>query len=112
MIGAIIGAGVLGVAALLGIAGHYAILKDDDDDDDDDGRDAVARGSRFAEVSLQQGLIAGEQEGQPISGKFEIDRGKFQLSVYTAKDGKFSEVLVDYSTGQIAKVEPITKGGT
>ena len=41
MIGAIIGAAVLGVAALLGIAGHYAILKDDDDDDDDDGRDAL-----------------------------------------------------------------------
>ena len=110
MIGAIIGAAVLGVAGLLGIAGHYAILKDDDDDDDDDGRDAVARGSRFAKVSLQQGLIAGEQEGQPISGKFEIVRGKFQLSVYTAKDGKFSEVLADYSTGQIAKVEAITKG--
>src|SRR5262245_18559991 len=110
MIGAIIGAAVLGVAALVGIAGHYAILKDDDDDhdDDDDGRDAVARGSRFAKVSLQQGLIASEREGQPISGKFEVDRGKFQL--YTAKDGKFSEVLVDYSTGQIAKVEPITKG--
>ena len=109
MIGAIVGAAVLGVAALVSIAGHYAILKDDDDDDDD-GRDAVARGSRFAKVSLQQGLIASEPEGQPISGKFEVDRGKFQLSVYTAKDGKFSEVLVDYSTGQIAKVEPITRG--
>ena len=109
MIGAIIGSAVLGVAALVGVAGHYAILKDDDDDDD--GRDAVARGSRFAKISLQQGLTTGEQEGQPISGKFEIDRGKFQLSVYTAKEGKFSEVLVDYSTGQIAKVEPITKGG-
>jgi hypothetical protein len=107
MISAIIGSAVLGVAALVGIAGHYAILKDDDDDDE--GRDAVARGSRFAKVSLQQGLIASEQEGQPISGKFEVDRGKFQLSVYTSKEGKFSEVLVDYSTGQIAKVEPITK---
>jgi len=40
MIGAIIGAAVLGVAALVGIAGHYAILKDDDDDDDE-GRDAL-----------------------------------------------------------------------
>src|SRR5215471_8392094 len=71
--------------------------------------DAVARGSRFAKVSLQQGLTTGEQEGQPISGKFEIDRGKFQLSVYTSKDGKFSEVLVDYSSGNVANVEPITK---
>jgi len=39
IIGAIIGAAVLGVGALVGIADHYAILKDDDDDDDD-GRDA------------------------------------------------------------------------
>ena len=108
ILGAVIGSAVLGVAALVGVAGHYAILKDDDDDDDD-GRDAVARGSRFAKVSLQQGLDASEQEGQPISGKFEVDGGKFQLSVYTSKDGKFSEVLVDYLTGQIAKVEPITK---
>src|SRR5215510_11216803 len=108
ILGAVIGSAVLGVAALVGVAGHYAILKDDDDDED--GRDAVARGSRFAKISLQQGLIASEKGGQPISGKFEVDRGKFQLSIYTAKEGKFSEVLVDYSTGQIAKVEPITKG--
>src|SRR5262249_36505095 len=72
ILGAAIGSAVLGVAALVGIAGHYAILRDDDDDDDD-GRDAVARGSRFAKVNLQQGLTTGEQEGQPISGKFEID---------------------------------------
>ena len=38
MIGAIIGAAVLGVAALVGIAGHYTLK---DDDDDDDGRDAL-----------------------------------------------------------------------
>ena len=38
-------------------------------------------------VSLQQGLTAGEREGQPISGKFEIEDGKLQLSVYTAKEG-------------------------
>ncbi len=95
---------VLGVAALVGIAGHYGILKDDDDDDEDEGRGALVRVLRFAKVSLQQGLAASEQEGQPISGKFEIDRGTFQLSVYTSKDGKFSEVLVDYSTGIVAKV--------
>jgi cytochrome c556 len=36
MIGAIIGSAALGVAALVGIAGHHAILKDDDDDEDRD----------------------------------------------------------------------------
>src|SRR6266702_7149121 len=61
-------------------------------------------------VSLQQGFTASEREGQPISGKFEIDGGKLQLSVYTAKDGKFFEVIVDHMTGAIAKVEPIAGG--
>ena len=60
-------------------------------------------------VSLQQGFTASEREGQPISGKFEMDEGKLQLSVYTAKEGKFFEVIVDHMTGTIAKVGPITK---
>jgi hypothetical protein len=110
VIGAIIGSAVLGFAALAGLAGHYAISRDDDDDDEEEGRGAVARGLRFAKVSLQQGLTASESEGQPISAKFELDRGNFQLSVYTSKDGRLSEVLVDYSTGNIAKVTPITEG--
>ena len=63
-----------------------------------------------AKVSLQQGLAASESEGQPISGKFEMDEGKLQLSIYTAKEGKFFEVIVDHMTGNITKVEPITEG--
>lgn len=61
-------------------------------------------------VSLQQGFAASEREGQPISGKFEMDEGNLQLSFYTAKEGKFFEVIVDHMTGAIAKVEPITGG--
>jgi hypothetical protein len=61
-------------------------------------------------VSLQQGFMASETEGKPISGKFEVEDGKLQLSIYTAKDGKFFEVIVDHMTGNIAKVEPITEG--
>jgi hypothetical protein len=61
-------------------------------------------------VSLQQGFTASEREGQPISGKFEVENGKLQLSVYTAKEGKFFEVIVDHITGSVAKVEPITEG--
>jgi len=64
-----------------------------------------------AKVSLQQGLTAAESQGQPISGKFEVDDGHFQLSVYTAKDGKFSEVLVDQNTGKVVKSEAIAEGG-
>ena len=63
-----------------------------------------------AKVSLQQGFTASEREGQPISGKFEMDEGKLQLSVYTAKDGKFFEVIVDHMSGNVTKVEPITEG--
>jgi hypothetical protein len=63
-----------------------------------------------AKVSLQEGLKAAETEGQPISGRFETDEGHLQLSVYTAKDGKFSQVLVDQNTGKVAKTEAISAG--
>ena len=70
----------------------------------------LANALNGAKVSLQQGLVASEAEGQPISGKFEVEGGKLQLSVYTAKEGKFFEVIVDHVTGKIAKVEPIGEG--
>jgi hypothetical protein len=60
-------------------------------------------------VSLQSGLNASAREGKPISGKYEVDDGKLQLSVYTAKGDKFSEVIVDHGTGKVAKAEAITK---
>jgi hypothetical protein len=71
---------------------------------------AVAKYMPTARLSLQEGLRAAETQGQPISGKFEVDEGHLQLSVYTAKDGKFSEVLVDENTGKVAKSEAITEG--
>jgi hypothetical protein len=41
-----------------------------------------------AKVSLQQGIALAEQRsGVAISAKFEIEDGKFSLSVYTAKKG-------------------------
>jgi Peptidase propeptide and YPEB domain len=71
---------------------------------------SVAKFMPTAKVSLQEGLTAAESQGRPISGKFEVDEGRFQLSVYTARDGKFSEVLVDQNTGKVAKSEAITEG--
>ena len=76
----------------------------------DEEKAILANALSAAKVSLQQGFIASEREGQPISGKFEVEDGKLQLSVYTAKEGKFSEVIVDHMTGSIAKAEPITEG--
>src|SRR5919204_5450706 len=70
----------------------------------------LAKALKDAKVSLAEGLAASEREGQPISGKFELEEGKLQLSVYTMKGDAFSEVIVDHTTGQVAKVEPITGG--
>jgi hypothetical protein len=97
------GATVLGLAALVDFADHNAIFADEEDET----QEALIKAMDAAKISLQQGLEASERHGQPISAKFEIDEGKLQLSIYTAKDGKFSEVLVDYITGKILKVEPI-----
>jgi hypothetical protein len=94
---------VLGLTALIGFGGRNAIFADDEDE----AQEALIKAMGAAKISLQQGLEASEQHGQPISAKFEIDEGQLQLSIYTAKDGKFSEVLVDYVTGKILKVEPV-----
>ena len=79
-------------------------------DEDEATGAAVAKYLPSAKVTLQQGLAAAESQGQPISGKFEVDEGHFQLSIYTARGGKFSEVLVDHATGKVARSEAITGG--
>jgi hypothetical protein len=71
---------------------------------------AVAKMMPTTKITLQQALTAAEQKGRPLSGKFEVDEGNFQLSVYTSQGGKYSENLVDYHTGVITKTEPITSG--
>ena len=64
-----------------------------------------------AKVTLEQGLMVSKKNGKPVSGKFEIENGKPQLSVYIVKDGSnYSEVIVDHTSGEIAKAEPITGG--
>ena len=70
----------------------------------------LIKGVTDAKVTLQQGLTAAAQQGRPISAKFEVEDGKLQLSVYTAKDGKFSEVIVDHMTGKVSETESITEG--
>jgi len=64
-----------------------------------------------AKVTLEQGLMTSKKSGKPVSAKFEIENGKPQLSIYTVKDGtKYNEVIVDHTSGEIAKTEPITGG--
>jgi hypothetical protein len=71
---------------------------------------AVAKQLPSAKVSLQQGLTAAAAQGRPISAKFEVDEGHFQLSVYTTQGKNFSEVIVDHQTGRVGKVESIAGG--
>src|SRR5215510_11812747 len=65
----------------------------------------LSKALKDARVPLQRGLTASTKEGKPISAKYEVEDGKLQLSVYTAKGEKFSEVIVDHATGKIAKAE-------
>ena len=71
----------------------------------------LAKALQGVKTSLEKGLSAGESQGKPISGKFEVEDGKLQLSVYTMKGDKFSEVIVDHKSGKVAKTEAITGGG-
>jgi hypothetical protein len=95
------------LTSLLVLAAPRAAAQDDDDDEIDA---QVVKALPQAKVSLEQALLASEKEGTPVSAKFEVEDGKLQLSVYTMKTGKFSEVVVDYVSGKLAKVEAITEG--
>src|SRR6266567_1017840 len=81
-----------------------------DKDEQEGNQAAVAKAVMSARVSLERGLAASASHGQPISAKFELEEGKLQLSVYTAKGGKFFEVVVDHTSGTVVKAEPITEG--
>lgn len=70
----------------------------------------LAQALSGAKISLERGLTASVKEGKPISAKYELDDGKLQLSVYTMKGDRFSEVVVDHTTGKVVKAEPITHG--
>ena len=65
---------------------------------------------REAKVPLERAITASKASGTPVSAKYEVEDGKLQLSVYTAKGDAFSEVIVDHKTGKVAKAEPITGG--
>lgn len=81
-----------------------------------DGRENLTQALQGAWLPLESGLAVSAREGMPLSGKYEIDNGAFQLSVYTAKVGAssadgFMEVIVDYSAGVVMRTVPITDDG-
>jgi uncharacterized membrane protein YkoI len=73
-----------------------------------DEQSQLAAALNETRVSLAQGFAASGREGKPISGKYELEDGKLQLSVYTEKGGRFAEVIVDHKKGSISNNEPIT----
>ncbi len=67
-------------------------------------------------LPLESGLVLSSTQGTPISAKYELEDGALQLSVYTLKadtlsGDRFSEVIVDFSAGMIARVDGITDAG-
>jgi peptidase YpeB-like protein len=97
-------------AVTLSLAGSLSFAAEEKQSKESE-KQALAKDVKTVKVSLVKGLSASEAEGKPISAKFEIEDGKLQLSVYTAKDGKFYEVIVDHQTGKVSKTQPITSGG-
>jgi hypothetical protein len=51
------------------------------------GRSNLTRALQGAWLPLESGLAVSAREGTPLSAKYEIDDGAFQLSVYTSKAG-------------------------
>ena len=75
---------------------------------EDEDAAAMAAALRDTKFTLQDGLKAGEREGQPISAQFEIDDGKLRLSIYAVKGDDLTEIVADPKTGAIVKSQKIT----
>ena len=94
---AALAAGALGLPGLASFAAE-----------EEENSAALAKAVAQAKLPLERGLEASAREGKPISGKYEIEDGALQLSVYTMKGSQFSEVIVDHNSGAIKKAEKIT----
>lgn len=71
---------------------------------------AMATALQQANLPLEKATKLSEREGKPLSAKYEIEKGALQLSIYTMKGDRFSEVIVDHKSGAVAKDEWITEG--
>jgi uncharacterized membrane protein YkoI len=101
--------GVVAAAVGLAVLGVAAVSRAGGEGEGD--RAALVGAFSKATVPLAKGVAAaGAAQGTPISAKYEVEDGKLQLSVYTARGGGFLEVIVDHATGKIAKSEAITSG--
>ena len=69
---------------------------------------AMAKALSQASLPLQQAVKVSEREGKAISAKYEIEHGALQLSVYTMKGDRFSELTVNHASGAVADDKWIT----
>jgi hypothetical protein len=69
---------------------------------------AMAKALPQASVALENATRVSEREGKPLSAKYEIENGALQLSVYTMKGDRFSELILDHKSGAVAKDAWIT----
>jgi hypothetical protein len=81
-----------------------------EENEEQEEREGLMKAMAGVKVSLAEAISAAAATGTVISAKFEVEDGPLQLSVYTEKDRKFSEVIVDHQTGKVSKSEPITEG--
>jgi hypothetical protein len=69
---------------------------------------ALATALQGVTTTLESGLRVSEQNGRPLSGKFEMDDGRLQLSVYTAKGDDLMEVVINPADSKIISVQGLT----
>lgn len=69
---------------------------------------ALAKALEQASISVEKATKVSEREGKPISAKYEIEHGALQLSIYTLKGDRFSELIIDHKSGAVTKEERIT----
>jgi hypothetical protein len=69
---------------------------------------AMAKALQQASLPLEKATKVSEREGKPLSAKYEIEKGALQLSIYTMKGDRFSEVIINHTSGAVAKDEWIT----
>lgn len=86
------------------LGGHAALAQSSKDREQAE----LAKALKGAKISLEDGLLASEPMGKPISGGFEVVDGKLDLWVFVVKGGKFLEVTVDHKSGEVDEVETIT----
>jgi hypothetical protein len=69
---------------------------------------AMAKALSQASLPLERAVKVSEREGKAISAKYEIEHGALQLSVYTMKGDRFSELILDHASGAVANDKWIT----